>query len=273
MKHSRPIGTSAKLSTSVYHRLNMYALAATAAGVSSLALTQPAEAKIVYTPARVKLLAAEPFALDLNHDGMVDLYLLHAYPKTSTGANTLMACHTPRTNSFGGSVFCVDSTNVTNAAIRVIEKDQAWGADLRSGATIHRGDLFPKKAPFRFGQLRYVCGSCVPRWFGPWVNGGKGVKNRYLGIKFKIKGRFHYGWARMTVTTTSNSFAATLTGYAYETIPGKGIIAGKTEGSSVAKEPNASLSAQTPAPAILGALAIGAQGLPLWRKEWAEPAQ
>jgi len=38
------------LSSSLEHRLNSYALAASAAGVSFLALAQPAEAKIVYTP-------------------------------------------------------------------------------------------------------------------------------------------------------------------------------------------------------------------------------
>ena len=27
----------------------------------------------------------------------------------------------------------------------------------------------------------------------------EGVKNRYLGLKFYVKGKAHYGWARMTV--------------------------------------------------------------------------
>jgi hypothetical protein len=39
-----------KLSDSVHHQLNMYALAASAAGVGILALAQTAEAKIIYTP-------------------------------------------------------------------------------------------------------------------------------------------------------------------------------------------------------------------------------
>jgi hypothetical protein len=92
-------------------------------------------------------------------------------------------------------------------------------------------------------------------WFGPWLNGGKGVKNRYLGLKFKIKGRFHFGWARLTVTTTRDDFTATLTGYAYETIPGKAIIAGKTKGPDVT----------TVDPASLGHLAAGASAIPAWR--------
>ena len=65
--------------------------------------------------------------------------------------------------------------------------------------------------------------------YGPWFN----VTNRYLGLKFKIKGKTHYGWARLTVTGTFGSIVATLTGYAYETIPNKAIISGATRGPGV----------------------------------------
>jgi hypothetical protein len=57
------------------------------------------------------------------------------------------------------------------------------------------------------------------------------VKNRYLGVMFKIKGKIHYGWARLSVQVQFPlTITATLTGYAYETIPNKAIIAGKTKG-------------------------------------------
>jgi len=46
---SRCSRVPANLSQSVQRQLNMYALAAGAAGVGALALTQSAEAKIVYT--------------------------------------------------------------------------------------------------------------------------------------------------------------------------------------------------------------------------------
>jgi len=101
------------------------------------------------------------------------------------------------------------------------------------------------------------------------VNEGKGIKNRYLGVKFQIQGRFHFGWARITVTTTSNSFTATLTGYAYETIPGKGIIAGKTKGVEEIDDQRiaSTLSALQQQPATLGVLAFGARGLSIYRNE------
>jgi len=87
------------------------------------------------------------------------------------------------------------------------------------------------------------------------MNGGKGVKNRFVGIRFSIKGRFHYGWARVTVKTQEKSFSATLTGYAYETVPGKGIIAGRTKGPDVVDSE----------PATLGHLARGASSPSDWR--------
>jgi hypothetical protein len=50
----------------------MYTLAAGAAGVCILALAQPAEAKIVYTPANIRLGMNQHYDLDLNHDGITD---------------------------------------------------------------------------------------------------------------------------------------------------------------------------------------------------------
>ena len=72
--------TPCKLSDLLHHRLNAYALAASAAGVSLLALADPAQAKIVYTPAGVTF-GGTPcgsgsdvgnYSLDLNHDGIAD---------------------------------------------------------------------------------------------------------------------------------------------------------------------------------------------------------
>jgi hypothetical protein len=75
-----PRKTASNLSESVVHQLNMYALAASAAGVGVLALTQPAEAKIVYTPANVNIVQnGGLFRFDLNHDGIPDFGLGNQY--------------------------------------------------------------------------------------------------------------------------------------------------------------------------------------------------
>jgi hypothetical protein len=94
---------------------------------------------------------------------------------------------------------------------------------------------------------------------GPWLK----VSPGYLGLKFKVNGKIHYGWARFT---NMGCFGGTLTGYAYETIPGKAIIAGATKGPSD-PEPTTSLNTPTPEPATLGALAMGAPGLSIRRRK------
>jgi hypothetical protein len=64
---------TANLSNSLNHQLNSYALAASAAGVSLLALAQPAEGKIIYKPAHHVIGKNGYFAIDFNQDGIPDL--------------------------------------------------------------------------------------------------------------------------------------------------------------------------------------------------------
>jgi len=75
-------------------------------------------------------------------------------------------------------------------------------------------------------------------------------------VTFRIKGQIHYGWARLNVQVQLPlTITATLTGYAYETVPNKPIIAGKIKGPDVE-------------PASLGRLAQGSARLaPGRRKE------
>jgi hypothetical protein len=65
------------------------------------------------------------------------------------------------------------------------------------------------------------------------------------------------------------ALAASATGYAYETIPNKSIIAGKTKGpdDGTVEESNAALTVPTSKPATLGLLALGSSGLSIWRRE------
>jgi hypothetical protein len=75
--------------------------------------------------------------------------------------------------------------------------------------------------------------------------------------------------------TGFTGFPAKITGYAYETIPNKPIITGKTSGpakdpTNEELSPSASLTApipEKPGPVLLGILALGSQGVPLWRRK------
>jgi hypothetical protein len=74
----RPCKPSA-LSRSTHQRLNSYALAASAAGVSVLALARASEAKVVYTERHQVTRSRVPLHIDLNHDGIKDFVLRTTY--------------------------------------------------------------------------------------------------------------------------------------------------------------------------------------------------
>jgi hypothetical protein len=221
----------ANLSDSLHQRLNSYALAASAAGVGVLASAQPAEAKIVYRRAHVIVGHDSTFFLDLNRDGTTDFTLYGRANHTTSGAYERLAV---------GVTYRQPPTH-----------NQVWGTGqnasaLKSGVLIHSSMKFSTinrtmaKSVFNYSKH-------TTQFLGPWANGGKGVKNRYLGLQFFVGKETHFGWARLNVSRGRFGLVETLTGYAYETIPNKPIITGKTKGPD----------AITVQPGSLGALAAG----------------
>jgi hypothetical protein len=237
---------TADLSVSLHRQLNMYALAAGAAGVGTLALAQPADAKIIYTPAHRVIKVHEKYLLDLNHDGKIDF----------TIANSA-SCATDECFS---DLFQQPAVgNGVMGYTKATSYNSAWA--LKRGVRIGPRGQFLDRTTEMVGIRSAYPFSYV---FGKWVN----VQGRYLGLRFKVKGQTHYGWARLSVQVVRPphpSITATLTGYAYETIPDKPIIAGATKGPDDG-EPT-SLNTPTPEPATLGALAMGAPGLSIWRRD------
>jgi hypothetical protein len=211
----------AKLSDTVYRRLSLYSLAARAAGVGVLALSQPSEAKIVYTPAHHIIKTDDAYWLDLNHDRRIDFYISNAaFCTEDVCGRTLGVIPGQNGNRIAGS------KGVT---------DVYYALALPQGAKIG------PQQPFS-GKLMAASGTeygSVGKWFN--------VSDRYLGLKFLIQGEIHYGWARLSVKAGTGHIAAIVTGYAYETVRNKPIIAGKTKGGDAIA-----------APATLGHLACGA---------------
>ena len=247
---SRAPRTATKLSEPVCRQLNMYAIAAGAAGVSLLALVQPSEARIIYTRVHRVVGPNSQFDLDLNHDGIIDFVIRNAYHFASTPfyvQGRLWATF-PGANAIEGtSSFIFHSAYALPAGPKI-------GPPKKFGGTMMEGES--------------VAGGNIGRW--------EGATNRYLGVRFEDRGgRTHYGWARFTVRGgPASKIFAILTGYAYETIPDKGIIAGRTK--EAADDPTAEdfgpgASVMSPLdisrPATLGLLAMGAHGLSIWRRE------
>ncbi len=241
MNRSMGPRTVSTLSESTHRRLNAYALAATAAGVGMLALVPPSEAKIVYTPTHRIIKEGRSYKLDLNHDGVIDFTLVDFACKSCGGGAVLSAL--PAAGN-GASGF--GTTQGTG-----------WASALKRGAVIGTRRYFPGKNMAWVGTT----GDGATVSGGSWVN----VKNRYLGLKFKINGKTHYGWARLNVLIQNLSITATLTGYAYETNARKPIRAGQTKGPDDLTVGSAKPLSYIPGAGSLGQLAIGAA--------WSVPGQ
>jgi hypothetical protein len=224
-------------------QLNSYAVAATAAGVSLLALAGTSEAKIVYTSTHHVISDGRSYRLDFAGNGRTDLTIQNKHYSSCTtegNCNTWqsLAVNMPGSNQVVYNVF--------------------------GAVAMKPGMRIGPRYGFAGGHQNMVFGN--NSFGGSWIN----VKNRYLGVKFKIKGKYHYGWARLSVTVARPiTIRAVLTGYAYETVADKSINAGQTKGPADAtiEEPNASLRVPSPKPATLGTLALGAPGLAIWRRE------
>jgi hypothetical protein len=215
-----------QISPSLDKHLNLYTLAASAAGVGLLAFAQPAEAEIVYTPAHLTFRAGTSYFLDVNNDGTPDFQLKDAASQFNAG----LSVH-PWAN---GSA-------VSNAV--EIGQGSLDPLALNSGAGIGRGKAFYGCLSCSYGQL--LAGANKAGDSGDWVN----VTNRYMGIKFFVGGKTYYGWARLSVRVNGMSVTGVLTGYAYENTPNHPIRAGQTNGTYDASLPQAG---------TLGALAKGA---------------
>jgi hypothetical protein len=219
----------------------MYALAAGATGVAVLSGAQPAAAKIVYTPAHQVILARHTISLDLNHDGIADFTISNQRFCTDICGRTLRALPVGASNKVAGVKGLIQTLYAS-----------AFAAGAKIGPS----------APLS-GRLMAASGTEYG-YAGQWQN----VTNRYLGLKFVTAGEVHFGWARFSVKSGTGKIVAVLTGYAYETVANRPIIAGKTKGpEDVADGPDASLGLPEPGPAKLGLLALGSPALSLWRRE------
>lgn len=228
-------------------RLAMYAAAAGAAGVSMLALASPAQAEIVYTPAHIRVPQNGDFVpIDFSHDGVAEFsFWIRSYA------------------DFGPTY--VDLFIYGNHGLGAVETTGAAPtARLASGAVISSAQRFIRP-PLVFGatlmQLEEYYSQhgknsfCEGNWKQPETD-------RYLGVKIFISGQAHFGWIRLSAGCQTGKGSAgvnaIITGYAYNTEPGQPILAGQqnteTGDSQMSRDRG-----------TLGQLALGAQGVDLWR--------
>jgi hypothetical protein len=251
--HSAKKPSSKKLN----RQISLYALAASAAGVSVLALAQPAQSEVVITKKTVPIAPSTFVGISFANNGINDFsfFLSAAFSSFSTlldGYNLSM-----RSLKNGKGIVGTRPTGAIRPDVSALVRGAKIGpsADFVSsvvgdfGVTVERSFI-----PYGGGPKQFV---------GKW---GGNPKNRYVGVRFLINGETHYGWVRLTVTTPPDKFiSAKITAYAYETVANKPIQAG------IVEAPIAEIQAlgdiQNQSGPSLGMLALGADGLSRWRRE------
>jgi hypothetical protein len=222
--------------------LSLYSLAAAAAGVSMLALAQPAQSEVVITKKTIPVPPNQGqfgVGIDLNHDGVMDFFFDFRFQ-----------------SNFGDLLITANKGELIGYASFGSEFNGAYASALRQGAKIGPSARFSSVSIVTV-ERSYPNSTSSRKLRGKW-DGNQ--KNRYLGVRFLINGENHYGWIRLTVDTRPMS--ATITGYAYETVANKPIVAGTVKTSAA----EAQVQEMQYGPS-LGMLAHGADGLPLWRRE------
>jgi hypothetical protein len=241
------------LSETIDYRAKVYSVAATAAGVTMLALAQPAAAEVVVHGTNIPFTRVVDgnfsVSLDINHDGIADF--LFSLSSFAYHANFAILNVTPLT---GGAVVGAAGSrgSYASALTRGAKIGPSAHFSSKGRATIERS----------YGQFFSSRSSRTRHTYGKWSGNSA---NRYLGVKFLIDGATHYGWIRITVDSTRAPISATITAYAYETAANKRILAGIPAGGS------ADIQAQPKAESLgqpsLGMLAAGTAGLALWRRD------
>lgn len=246
----------ANLPVSIHKRLHTYAVAAGAAGAGVLALAQPAETEIIYTPANAEIYSNTTYNLDLNRDGTTDFSFINlAWGQGSSSWGNLRVGNSQTGNA-------VVATSPTGSAVAL-----EAGASIGPAANFNSGFYATMAYGWKHGTGRSLHFRC----YGPW----KDVHAGYLGLRFMINGEVHYGWARLNERCHKGFQTAKLTGYAYETVPDQALEAGQKkekkgelEGENLTG-PGKPTPPSVPVPtaATLGMLARGAQALDIWRRE------
>lgn len=270
LRRKRP----AILSESLSRRLGNYALAATAAGVATIACTMPAEGAPVcqrissnlFNTASYPVNPAGQFAAPFNV-----AQTTYTYFHSTTGISHF--------SWWNRGFFTPNSANA-----KLLLGSQSLPANLATGASIGPGGNFGKGTSY---GLLFTYGS------GTWFDRGHGTlkKHRgnfnlqqanYVGFEFDKAGEVHYGWARLQVNlipangyfTEYMKSETRVLGFGYETEANVPIAAGgcsgdpaqsadlTPRGNNLANENPVDASS---APPMLGLLAQGSRGLRLIR--------
>ncbi|MBU2929194.1 T9SS type A sorting domain-containing protein [Winogradskyella psychrotolerans] len=140
------------------------------------------------------------YSLDLDNDGNADFNI---------DAGTLNA----------GAYNFVQINNASNSSNSILgsQPSYIYPFALDNGAIISSG----QSTFYSGGTLNFA--SC---YLGVGDSNWCGATDKYLGLRFQIAGSTHYGWAKLDVSESGDSF--TVKEYAYNATAGEAIEAGQT---------------------------------------------
>ena len=264
---SRSPKAASTLPSKTSNRLNAYALAASAAGVGLLALAPSADAEIVYTPVHATIGRNGSYNLDLSNDGRVEFTIREMALTRPFGTSQILAI-TPANGNLIKCAGCVFTSFYTAQA-------------LNAGSQIGPVGQSVTFLSFRAEMAdRAISNGNSLSFYLPWAD----VQGKFLGLMFHLSDGDHFGWARVSVTfhkgsRNQRSWDALITGYAYETDPEKPIRAGQIDDGQIndgqidddkISDDQASGQISSDVPPVnagLGSLALGAEGIAMWRRE------
>ncbi len=257
---THPTDSAKKISSSHLNlQVGLYALTAAAAGVTMLALAEPAAGEVIVTKKTIPIPMTSsdlphPVKISMANNGVDNIaFNLSSFPPTTGRPSFFRNLDVGGASSNAGAILTGTFIAYTPALRR---SGKVGPSAYFSGAVIE--------------QSITSGGNANPNGF---VNGFRGYwggnpKDRYVGVRFQLNGETHYGWIRLTVTTHANHhpvISATITAYAYESVPNKPIFAGTA--ASSAAEVYVPQQAEHQSGPSLGSLAAGAEALPVWRRE------
>ncbi len=210
MQRSKNIVT---LPTSLEQKLHSYAVAASAAGVALFACAVPANARIICGQPSLLLQGNETFPVNPAKQQYAPFNLAQTW--TYYQACNATACWTTLWNR----AFFTPNT----AGASDLLASNSFPAALSPGAEIGPNGRFGKGRSygllFTYGN---VGSGTVNHHKGNFVFGTNG----YLGYKFSIAGKDHFGWARLEPELNQKKTTTKLPTFGYETVPGKALRAG-----------------------------------------------
>jgi len=180
-----------------------------------VAFTVQGWAEVVYTPVHVSIPVNQSYNIDVDGNGNTDFTL----------TSKLIQAYCQSGDEYIWSL----TVTAGNGDAVMIELDHIGlplAVALPAGAQVNSGQAFYPGASM---MAELYWGQCSTGAGGEWLN----TPNRYLGLRFQeAGGNVHYGWMQLSTAAFVDQHqhlqtSVFVSGYAYETIAGQGILTGQ----------------------------------------------